>query len=403
MNTKEIIELEKEYIMQTYKRFPVCFVKGKDFKLWDINGKEYVDMFGGLAVANVGHCNYKVVCAIRNQARKLIHVSNLYYTLPQIKLAKMLSEISFSGKCFFANSGAEANEAAIKLARKYSKVKFGNNRFNIITMRGSFHGRTLATVTATAQEKFHKDFEPLMQGFKYVPFNDIEAVKNAIDNTICAIMVEPIQGEGGINIPKDNYLIELKKLCDENKLLLILDEVQTGFGRTGKMFAYQHYNIEPDIMSLAKALGGGLSIGAIIAKKEVADVFDYGTHASTFGGNPVACSAGIAVIKIIKNEKLINNAEILGEYLLNKLLDLKKKYAVSIVDVRGKGFMLGVELNFPGNEIVDECLKRGLVINCTVDKVLRFLPPLTITKRYIDKSIKILDGVLNEKKFNKII
>ena len=397
MNLQEIIRQEKEYIMQTYNRLPVCLVKGKGFKVWDINGKEYIDMVAGLAVANVGHSNYKVVCAIRNQAKKLIHVSNLYYTIPQIKLAKQLTEISFKGKCFFANSGAEANEAAIKLARKYSKVKFGQGRFNIITMEGSFHGRTLATVTATASEKFHKDFDPLMPGFIYVPFNDIEAVKKAINESVCAVMVEPIQGEGGINIPRDDYMAGLRKLCDENKLLLILDEVQTGFGRTGKMFAYQHSNIEPDIMSLAKALGGGLAIGAVIAKDNVAEVFSHGTHASTFGGNPVIASAGLATIEVIREEKLIANAVNMGEYLIKKLLELKNKYDF-ITDVRGKGLMIGMELNFPGQKIVEGCLKKGLLINCTVERVLRFLPPLSITKKYIDKAIKILEEVFNEKR-----
>ncbi|MEW6094939.1 MAG: aspartate aminotransferase family protein [bacterium] len=389
MYERQIIEEEKEFMIPVYKRIPVCLVKGAGIKLWDINGKEYLDFFGQ-GVNSIGHCHHKLVKAIHEQANKLIHFSNLYYTMPQVELAKKLSQISFGGKVFFANSGAEVNEAAIKLARIYGKGKY-----EIITMTNSFHGRTLATLSATGQEKIHKGFEPLVDGFKYVPFNDIEQIEKAITKSTCAVMVEPIQGEGGINVASLEYLKGLRALCDEHKILLILDEVQTGIGRTGKMFGYEHYGIIPDIMTLAKWLGSGMPIGAMIAKPLLADLLAPGTHASTFGGNPLACAATLAVINLILEENLVENARETGNYLINKLYELKDKYSF-IKEVRGKGLMVGMELETAGGSIVDACLQQGLIINCTVEKVLRFLPPLITTKQNVDKAIEILDKVLQK-------
>jgi len=392
MTKEQIIEEEKNFMIPVYKRIPVCLIKGAGIKVWDIHGKEYLDFFGQ-GVNSIGHCHPKLVKAIEEQAKKLIHFSNLYYTLPQVELAKKLSQISFGGKVFFANSGAEANEAAFKLARIY-----GQGKYEIITMTNSFHGRTLATLSATGQEKIHKGFEPLVEGFKYVLFNDLEQIEQAITKSTCAVMVEPIQGEGGINVATQEYLKGLRALCDEQKILLILDEVQTGIGRTGKMFGYEHYGIIPDIITLAKWLGNGLPIGAMIAKPELADLLTPGTHASTFGGNPLACAATLAVINVIIEENLVENARETGNYLINRLGELKNKYRF-IKDVRGKGLMVGMELEFPGNSIVDACLSRGLIINCTVENVLRFLPPLITTNKDVDMAIEILDNFLEKVNF----
>jgi predicted acetylornithine/succinylornithine family transaminase len=389
ITAREIIEEEKKFMTPVYNRIPVCLVKGAGIKVWDVNGKEYLDFFGQ-GVNGIGHCHPKLVKAIQEQATKLIHFSNLYYTIPQVELAKKLSQISFGGKVFFANSGAEVNEAAIKLARMYGKGKY-----EIITMTNSFHGRTLATMSATGQEKIHKGFEPLVDGFKYVPFNDLEQVEKAITQSTCAIMVEPIQGEGGVNVASIEYLKGLRILCDEHKILLILDEVQTGIGRTGKMFGYEHYGIIPDIMTLAKWLGSGIPIGAMIAKPELADILSPGTHASTFGGNPLACAGTLAVIDVIIKENLVENAKEIGNYLIDKLYELKNKYSF-IKEVRGKGLMVGMELSLPGASIIDSCLQEGLIINCTVEKVLRFLPPLIVTKQDVDNAIEILDNVLQK-------
>ncbi len=387
---KQVFEQEKKFMVPVYKRIPVCFVKGAGIKLWDINGKEYLDFFGQ-GVNGIGHCHPMLVKAIAEQANKLIHFSNLYYTIPQVELAKKLSEVSFGGKVFFANSGAEANEAAIKLARIYGQEGSPRRRYEIITTTGSFHGRTLATLSATGQEKIHKGFEPLVQGFKYVPFNDLEQVEKAITPSTCAILVEPIQGEGGVNVATLDYLKGLRKLCDEQKILLILDEVQTGLGRCGKMFGYEHYEIIPDIITLAKWLGSGVPIGAMLAKPQIADLFLPGSHASTFGGNPLACATTLAVINVIIEENLVENARENGQYLMARLSELKYSY---IKEVRGKGLMVGMELEFPGGPIVEACLQEGLIVNCTVEKVLRFLPPLIVTKQDIDRAIEILNKVL---------
>jgi len=388
MRIDEVKNLDEKYVIHTYKRASLVLVKGKGTRVWDSEGKEYLDFVAGIAVNGLGHCHPKVVKAIRKQVSQLMHISNLYYIEPQVKLAKLLAENSFGDKSFFCNSGAEAVEAAIKLSRKYGK----GERYEILCMEGSFHGRTLATLTATGQEKYRKGYAPLTLGFKIVPFNDLEKVKEAISHRTVAVMLEPIQGEGGINIAGDDYLKDIRKLCDENDLLLILDEIQCGMGRTGKLFCYEHYGIEPDIMTLAKSLGGGFPIGCMITKDRIASFFSPGDHASTFGGNPLACSAARAAIAAILEENLIENAAQVGGYFIEKLKELQKKYSF-IKEVRGKGLMIGVELDFEGKDIVTKCQEKGILINCTVDKVLRFVPPLIVTKEEVDKVITALDEV----------
>ncbi|MEK7852497.1 MAG: aspartate aminotransferase family protein, partial [Planctomycetota bacterium] len=316
MNTQEIKDVYDRYVIPNYTRNPILLTKGNGVDVWDAEGKRYLDLFSGWAVSLLGHCHPNVVAAIQKQAALLQHAPNIYYTEPQGLLAKHISERSFGGQSFFCNSGAEANEAAIKLARIHNSA---SGRFKIITFSDSFHGRTIATVTATAQPKYHKGFAPLVEGFSYVPFNDLEALKKEVDDGTCAIMLETIQGEGGINIAGKDFLQSIRKLCDEKRLLLILDEVQCGMGRTGKYFAYQHFGIEPDIMTLAKALGGGVAIGAMTAKKEIAKSLIPGSHASTFGGNPLACAAGVAVFETLESEKLLDNVEKMGRYSQEQL------------------------------------------------------------------------------------
>ena len=392
MKREKIIEEESRYIIHTYKRAPLVLVKGKGTKVWDTEGKEYLDFLAGIAVNALGHCHPKIVEAIKKQAQTLIHVSNIYYIEPQVRLGKMLARESFGGKSFFCNSGAEANEAAIKLARKYGS-KSSPPRWEIITMENSFHGRTLATLTATGEKKYQKGFAPLVPGFKYAPFNDLKAVEKAISPQTVALMVEPLQGEGGINIATPRFLEGLSELSAEHDLLLIFDEIQCGLGRTGKMFAYQHYGVTPHIMTLAKSLGGGVPIGVMIAAEEVASSFEPGNHASTFGGNPLASAAGIAFLETLSEENLLENTRKMGSYFKTKLDKLKEKYDF-IKEVRGRGLMLGVELTFPGKEIVDQCLQKGLLLNCTAEKVLRFLPPLIVGTEEIDQALEILDSVL---------
>lgn len=393
MTATEIFDDAGRYIMNTYKRLPLFIVKGRGNRVYDGEGREYLDFVSGLAVNNLGHCNPRVTVAFQKQAQRLVHTSNLFYTEPQIRLAKLLVENSFADKVFFCNSGAEANEAAIKLVRKYSHEK-GNGRFEIITALNSFHGRTMATLTATGQEKFHKGFAPLVPGFSYVPFNDIAALEKAITEKTAAVMIEPIQGEGGVNIPDRDYLKRLREICDSNGILLVLDEVQTGIGRTGKLFAYQHSGMEPDIMTIAKALGGGLPIGAMLAKDHIAAAFTPGTHASTFGGTPLVCSAAIEVIKLITEDDLIlDNCRRMGDYLIAELDNLRLKYPHLIKDVRGQGLLTGMELNITGETIVSECIKRGIIINCTMERVLRFLPPLDVNQEDIDKLAETLTEV----------
>jgi acetylornithine/N-succinyldiaminopimelate aminotransferase len=392
MTTQETIGLYNKYVIANYKRLPRVIMRGEGCYLWDADGNKILDMFPGWAVSGIGHCHPKVVEALRKQAGELLHIDNTFFSEQQATLAKLLSERGFGGKCFFCNSGAEANEAAMKLAR----LATAEGKYKFITTEGSFHGRTFATVTATAQPKYHEGFLPLLPGFIYVPFNDVKALEKAFGDEVCAVMVEPIQGEGGINVATKEYLETIRQLCDEKGALMILDEVQTGMGRTGKWFAYQHYDIEPDIITLAKALGGGVAIGAMMAKEEVAAKLVPGKHASTFGGNCIACAAGIAVVEAIEEGKLLDNAARMGEYAKQKLNQLKQKYPI-IDSVRGIGLMIGVQLAGPGGEIVDKCLARGLRINCTNDTVLRFMPAMIVTKEQIDEAISILDGVLGEK------
>ena len=388
MKKEEVFENYRDYIMPTYTKVPLIFTKGKGSRLWDIHNKAYLDFFPGWGVGNLGHCHPKVVQAVRDQIGKLIFIPNNYYHLPQAKLAKEIIYWSYPAKVFFCNSGAEASEGAVKLARK-----FGKGRYEIITFENSFHGRTLAALAATGQKKYQSGFEPLPEGFKTVAFNDITAVKNAITDKTVAIMLELIQGEGGINVAAKDFVLELRKICDQKNLLLIVDEVQTGIGRTGKLFCYQHYGITPDVMTLAKALGGGLPIGVMVVKKEIADTLGPGMHASTFGGGLVICKAASAVLEAIQKEKLLTHAQKMSAYLFAGLNVLKEKFAI-IKEVRGLGLMAGVELNIEGKAIVEKCLEKGLLINCTHDKVLRLMPALNITSKEIDKALTILEAVM---------
>ena len=397
MDTKKLIEDSEHYLMNTYKRFPVVLRKGRGLKVWGTDGKEYLDFVGGIAVNCLGHCHPKVVVAIQKQAQRLLHVSNLYHIEPQIRLAKLLVEHSFADKVFFCNSGAEANEAAIKLARKYAKDNIGPDRYEIITAIGSFHGRTLGALTATGQEKFHKGFEPLCPGFRYVAFDDLDAIRNAVNKKTCAIMLEPIQGEMGVRMPGEDYLKGVREICDKEGILLILDEVQTGMGRTGKLFAYEHYGIQPDIMSLAKGLGGGVAIGAMLATRAVAAAFQPGSHAATFGGNPLACAAAVATIEtLLEDGFILDNCKRMGRYLMHEIEDIKKEFLSLVVDVRGKGLLIGMELTRDCSSIVMDMLKKGVLINCTSGNVLRFTPPLIVTEKDIEHLTIAIGEVLHE-------
>ena len=393
--TDDLIRDSARYLANTYARFPVVLVRGRGDRLWDSDGKEYLDFAAGIAVDVLGHCHPKVVEAIKAQAETLLHVSNLYHIEPQIRLAQALCEHSFADKVFFCNSGAEANEAAIKLARRYAKVRWGPDRYEIVCMRDSFHGRTMATLTATGQEKHQRGFEPLLPGFKHIPFNDLRAAEQAIDSRTCAVLVEPIQGEGGVRVPDDDYLPTLRQLCSDRDVLLMLDEVQTGMGRTGRLFAYEHWGVEPDVMTLAKALGGGLPIGAMLAKEEVASAFVPGSHASTFGGSPFITAAALAALTAIVEERLPQRAAKIGAYFLGRLRELVQRYPYA-KEARGKGLILALELAVPAKPIVDRCLQLGLLILTAGDQVLRFVPPLIIGEAEVDEALSILDQALAE-------
>lgn len=393
MNNKEILTMGQQYVMNTYGRLPMALVKGEGTWVWDAEGRKFLDFVGGLAVNSLGHAHPKVTDAICQQAGTLMHCSNIYWIEPQVKLAKLLVENSCAGKAFFCNSGAEANEGAIKLARKYAKAHLGPDKYELITATNSFHGRTLAAITATGQTKYQKGFEPLPPGFKYVPYNDFASLKASIGPATCAIMLEPVQGEGGV-IPADQeYLKKVADLCKEMGLLLIFDEIQCGLGRTGKFLAYQNYNVEPDIITLAKALGNGFPIGAMLAKDHVAAVFQPGDHASTFGGNPLAATAALAAMEVLLEDGVLENTLDIGQYLKDRLAQLASKYPY-IKEVRGMGLMLGLELNIEGKDIVARCLEQGLLINCTNINVLRLLPPLTITRAEADQAMAILDEAM---------
>jgi acetylornithine/N-succinyldiaminopimelate aminotransferase len=388
MNTQEIMEMDAEYVMHTYGRHQIALVKGKGSTVWDAEGKSYIDCVAGIAVNNIGHANPKVADAICKQAKKLIHTSNLYYTEEQVTLAKLLSEVSPHQKSFFCNSGAEANEGAIKLARKHT------GKGGIITMNNSFHGRTITTITATGQPKYQKGFEPLTPGFKYVPYCDVQAVSDAIDQNTAAVLVEPIQGEGGVIVPPDGYLQELKNVCTDNDILLIFDEVQTGFGRTGEMFASQTFGVTPDITTLAKAIAGGFPMGAVMANNDVAETFEPGDHAATFGGNPLACAAAKASINYILDENLLDKSKEIGAYFMTKLNQIRDENNI-VKEVRGKGLMIGAEITIGCGKIIDELFATGIIVNCAAGNVLRFVPPLTISKEEIDTVVMALDEVLS--------
>jgi acetylornithine/N-succinyldiaminopimelate aminotransferase len=395
MQTDELIQQADKVIMGTYKRFPIVLVRGLGTRVWDSNGKEYLDLVAGIAVCNLGHSHSAVIEAIKKQVESLTHVSNLYYIEPQIRLAKLLVDNSFADRVFFCNSGAEANEAAIKLSRKFSRENFTGHKYELICMRNSFHGRTLATVAATGQEKFHKGFEPLPEKFRFVPFDDLPALEEAIGDQTCGVLLEPIQGEGGVIIPSDNYLRGVREICDRHGLLLILDEVQVGMGRTGEFFAHEHTGVKPDILTMAKALGNGFPVGAMLATEKVAQAFVPGSHASTFGGNPLAMAAACAAVETLLQGGVLQNCREMGCYFLDKLTGLMKKYDL-IKAVRGKGLMTAMELHGPGDEIVLKCLAKGLLINCTNGNILRFVPPLIIKAGDIDQAIGILDEVMGE-------
>lgn len=389
------MEESGRYLMNTYSRMPIVLRKGRGMKVWSSDGKEYLDFLGGIAVNSLGHCHPNVVIALQKQAQRLLHVSNLYHIESQIELAKILVNNSFADKAFFCNSGTEAIEGAIKLARKYAADNGFSGRFEIITAYGSFHGRTFGSLSATGQDKLKKGFEPLVPGFKHVPFNDIEALEKAVTNNTCAVLLEPIQGEGGIKIPSDDYLEKVRELCDRNGTLLILDEIQTGTGRTGTLFAYEQYGIEPDIMALAKGLGGGAPIGAILANDSVAASFQPGSHGSTFGGNPLVCAAAQAVLETLLDDTFIlDNCKHTGKYFMECLDKLKKEFPETISEVRGKGLMIGLELTKEGAYAVEQCAKKGILINCTAGSVLRFTPPLIASEEDVDLLIDTLKDVL---------
>jgi acetylornithine/N-succinyldiaminopimelate aminotransferase len=389
-STQQTIALFERYVIGNYTRYPACLVRGEGSWVWDAEGNRYLDFFPGWGCDLLGHCPPRVVAAVREQLGRLIHVPNTWYTEPQGLLAQALSERSgFDGQCFFCNSGTEAIEAAIKLARLNGKP----GRYKIVSMINSFHGRTMGAITATGQPKYHQGIEPLLAGFNYAPFGDLETAARLIDNETCALLVEPIQGEGGINLPPAGYLEGLRELADRHQLLLILDEVQAGMGRTGRWFAHQHWPVQPDAMTLAKGLAGGLACGALVARREVAEKMKPGTHAATFGGNPIACVAALATIQTIEDEGLLDRAEQIGARFGERLSGLRHR-CPWVQDVRIQGAMIGIELSVDGAAVVSQCLQRRLLINCTHGTVLRLLPALTLTDNELDEGCGILEEVL---------
>jgi len=393
--TTQIREQADRVIAKTYKRFPIVLEKGSGCTLYDTQGRRYTDFVAGIAVCNLGHSHPGVIKAISDQVQTLTHVSNLYYTIPQVELAAWLVTHSFADRAFFCNSGAEANEAAIKLARKYFNERGEKSRFRIITMEHSFHGRTMATLSATGQDKIKKGFDPVLEGFDYVPFNDLEALRSKIDASTCAVMLEPIQGEGGVRCPDAGYLKAVRQVCDASGVLLIFDEIQTGMGRTGRLFAYEHFDVAPDIMTLAKALANGLPIGAMLATDQVAEAFGPGAHASTFGGTPLVTAAALEVCKTLVQGGVLNQGREAGAYFKEKLRWLKERHE-TIVDYRGLGLLLGIKLAINGESLVNHCLQRGFLVNCIQENILRFVPPLIIQKEEIDALIDCLDEIFTE-------
>jgi acetylornithine/N-succinyldiaminopimelate aminotransferase len=391
----EIMAQADKVIAKTYKRFPVVISKGSGCTLYDTDGRSYTDFLAGIAVCNLGHAHPGIAKALALQAQTLWHVSNLYYTVPQVELASWLVENSFADRVFFCNSGAEANEAAIKLARKYFKERGENQRYRIVAMEQSFHGRTMATLSATGQDKIKKGFDPVLEGFDFAPFNDADALRAKIRPDTCAVMLEPVQGEGGVRCPDAGYLKAVRQICDESGALLIFDEIQTGMGRTGRLFAYEHFGVAPDIMTLAKALANGLPIGAMLAREQVASAFGPGAHGSTFGGTPLVTAAALEVCKTLLAGGVIEQGRENAEYFRQKLLGLKQRHD-AVVDVRGLGMLLGMRLKFKGESLVAQCMQRGFFINCIQEDILRFAPPLIIKKEEIDALIECLDELLQQ-------
>jgi acetylornithine aminotransferase/acetylornithine/N-succinyldiaminopimelate aminotransferase len=392
-DTKTLLEWANKYLFQNYARAPLCLVRGEGARVWDTDGKEYLDFVGGIAVDALGHSHPKIVGAIREQATALLQVSNLYQIPSQIHLAKLLVEHSFADRAFFCNSGTEANEAAIKLARKFAKETRASDCVDIITMRGAFHGRTYGALSATPTEKYQHGFEPLVPGFKHVRFGDVKAVERAVDNRTAAILVEPVQGEGGVNVAPDGYLAALRRLCDESGALLMFDEIQTGMGRTGRLWAYQHWGVEPDVMTLAKALASGIPIGAMLARERCARVMVAGTHGTTFGGNPFATTVGVATFTTLLEDRLADRAERVGAHLHGRLRALAARTA-AIREIRGKGLLVGVELDRPAGAVVDGCRERGLLVLTAGEKILRMTPPLVIDEADVDRAVAIVGDVL---------
>jgi acetylornithine/N-succinyldiaminopimelate aminotransferase len=386
--TAEVLKQYERYVMNTYVRSPLVLTKGKGSRVWDVEGHEYLDLFPGWGVSGLGHNHPWVTSALRGQSRRLLHIANNYYHPLQWQAAKKLIDVSFDGTVFFCNSGAEAVETAIKLARRWAKP-----RYEMIVMDRSFHGRTTGALSATGQDKYQQGFEPLLPGFVRVPFNDLDAVRQAITSKTCAVLVEPIQGEGGVRVASDDFLRGLRRLCDEHRLLLIMDEVQSGMGRSGKWFAYQHSGAEPDVLLLAKSLGGGFPIGAVVAKRSVANVLGPGTHATTFGGSPLGCAAVLAVFEAVEKQELLGRVNTLGVFAFKRLATLKERIPI-IQEVRGRGFMIGIELSIDGRPIVDACRQKRLLINCTQERVLRLLPAMTITKAQLEHGLSIVEEVL---------
>ncbi len=395
--TSHWIDEGNQVLMPTYARFPLVLARGKGAVVTDVDGNAYLDFVSGVAVNALGHCDPALVQQVQQQAETLLHVSNLYYNLPQIMLAKELVRHSFADKVFFCNSGAEAVEAAIKLARKYAKEKMQGDRFEIITAKSAFHGRTMAALAATGQAKYQQGFEPILTGFRQVPYDDVDAVASAINASTAAVLLEPIQGEGGVQVPKPGYLAAIRKVCDQHGILMILDEVQTGIGRTGHLFAYQTEEVAPDIMTLAKGLGGGLPIGAMLAKDHISASFQPGSHASTFGGNPLVCSAGIEVLKrMTDNGAFLKGVREQGLYLMARLNALKNQ-CPTITAVRGRGLMIAIDLTLPALDVIESALAQKLLLNRTSEKTLRLIPPLTIQREEIDQMLTILSEILTPK------
>jgi acetylornithine aminotransferase len=383
------MERADQVIMNTYGRQPLVLVKGEGCRVWDDAGQEYLDFVAGLAVCNLGNAHPDVAAAAAAQLTQLVHVSNIYYTTPMVELAEDLVRLSFADRVFFANSGAEVNEGALKLARRYSRERYGEGRYKIISAENSFHGRTFGALSATGQAKFWQGFEPMLPGFAFVPFNDLDALTKAVDDTVCAIMLEPVQGEGGVNLPSPDYFQGVRQLCNDKGLLLILDEIQAGLGRTGKLFAHEHFGITPDIMTLAKGLANGLPMGALLATDQVAAAFVPGTHASTFGAGPVVAAAAKAALGHLSRPEFLAAVRTKGDYLHKGLLELKSQAPV-IKEVRGLGLMWGLELAQEGAGLVTACRERGLLINCTQGNVIRMLPPLVVLPHELDHALAVL-------------